>query len=146
MLKSQYGPCCVQGLTFQPPNCSTCPLLLQDRSFVCLHYHLDSQGKLHPCTNAGAPGDSNNAAGPHRCGAEGGGPVLMVVMDLDIGRATLGWTAPAAHSLVPPACTAATSEQASAGSLTCMLLRRLCPVSQDSIKLLSFSPHIPRWL
>ena len=33
---------------------------MQDRSFVCLHFHLDDQGQLHPCTTAPA---ANNAHG-----------------------------------------------------------------------------------
>lgn len=36
--------CCANWLS----ALSLSPSCLQDRSFVCLHYHLDSQGTLHP--------------------------------------------------------------------------------------------------
>lgn len=37
-------------------------LCLQDRSFICLHYHLDQQGQLHPVSTTPASAGSNGTA------------------------------------------------------------------------------------
>ena len=37
--------------------------LMQDRSFACLHYRLDSEGRLHPVSTATGPRPAQSAAG-----------------------------------------------------------------------------------
>ena len=40
--------------------------LLSERAFVCLHYHLDHQGRLTPCAHAAAEG-AGSAHSLNRC-------------------------------------------------------------------------------
>lgn len=83
MERSDWSRCCRWGIGEGRPaivTCMFCPLRLaaciklhacaitavpQDRSFVCLHYHLDAHGRLHPCSagSDGMGGSVGNALG-----------------------------------------------------------------------------------
>ncbi|EFN53716.1 hypothetical protein CHLNCDRAFT_136563 [Chlorella variabilis] len=83
--------------------------LLQDRSFICLHYHLDQQGQLHPVSTTPASAGSNGTAVRYSVEQSaarqlGGGGLLSALLDdAPLPLAAPGTSAAAATAEPDPA-------------------------------------------